>query len=126
MKDRIKKIRVDKGLTQEQFASSLKTSRSNIAGYETGTRCPSDAVISLICRVFNVSETWLLTGEGEAYIEMSREDELMEWVGQTLGSESETFQKRFVRMLSKLSVLSKMRHLHSVESDQFIMHLFHH
>ncbi len=32
-------------------------------------------MISLICREFNVNEEWLLTGEGEIFIEMLPEDE---------------------------------------------------
>ena len=67
MKDRIRKIRRESDLTQQEFADRLKIGRNNIAGYETGKRSPSDAVISLICREFNVNETWLRTGEGEMF-----------------------------------------------------------
>lgn len=67
MKDRIKKIRRESDLTQQEFADRLKIGRNNIAGYETGKRSPSDAVISLICREFNVNESWLRTGEGEMF-----------------------------------------------------------
>lgn len=65
MKDRIKKIRKEQNLTQQQFVKILGVSRSNLAGYESGTRVPSDAAISLICSKFNVNERWLRTGEGE-------------------------------------------------------------
>lgn len=41
--------------------------QTTVAGYENGTRCPSDAVIKSICREFNVSESWLRTGEGEMF-----------------------------------------------------------
>ena len=67
MKDRIRKIRRESDLTQQEFADRLKIGRNNIAGYETGKRSPSDAVISLICREFNVNESWLRTGEGEMF-----------------------------------------------------------
>ena len=50
LKDRLKKIRKELDLTQQAFADKLGVKRNNIAGYETGSRCPSDAVISLICR----------------------------------------------------------------------------
>ncbi len=59
MKDRIKKLRKELDLTQQEFADRLGTARNNIAGYETGKRSPSDAVISLICTKFNVNESWL-------------------------------------------------------------------
>ena len=47
----------------------IGTARNNIAGYETGKRSPSEAVISLICKTFNVSDTWLRTGAGEMFVE---------------------------------------------------------
>lgn len=67
MNERIKKLRRSLDLTQQDFTDRLGTTRNNIAGYETGRRALSVAVISLICREFNVSETWLRTGEGEMF-----------------------------------------------------------
>ncbi len=68
MNERIKKLRKALDLTQQDFADKLGTTRNNIAGYEIGRRTPSVAVISLICREFNVSEKWLRTGEGEMFV----------------------------------------------------------
>ena len=79
MKDRIKKLRKELDLTQQEFADRLGTARNNIAGYETGKRSPSDAVISLICTKFNVNESWLRDGTGEMFVEMDVEDRLMDW-----------------------------------------------
>ena len=67
MGERIKKLRKALNLTQQEFADKLGTARNNIAGYEIGRRLPSDAVITLICRTFNVSESWLRVGEGEIF-----------------------------------------------------------
>ncbi len=55
------------GLTQQDFADKIGISRNNIATYEIGKSNPGDAVISLICRTFNVREEWLRTGEGEMF-----------------------------------------------------------
>lgn len=74
MNTRIKQIRLDKKLTQQEFADKLKTSRNNIAGYELGNRKPSDAAINNICREFGVNEEWLRTGEGPPYIELKTND----------------------------------------------------
>lgn len=63
MKDRIKTIRKELGLTQEKFADRLNMKRNTIANYEIGRNEPIDAVISLICREYNVNEQWLRTGE---------------------------------------------------------------
>ena len=104
IKDRIKQLRKAKGLTQFEFADRLKVSRNNIAGYETGRTEPSGSAISLICRTFSVSETWLRTGEGEMFSDTAREEEIAAFMGDVLAAESEDFRKRFVSMLSSLSV----------------------
>ena len=64
MNVRIKALRKRLGLTQQAFADRLKIARGNIGAYEVGKNAPSDAVISLICKEFNVNEIWLRTGEG--------------------------------------------------------------
>ena len=64
MHNRIKKIRQDAGLTQEEFATRLGVKRNTVATYEMGRSKPIDAVVSLICKEFNINEHWLRTGEG--------------------------------------------------------------
>jgi len=51
-------------LTQQEFANRIGSVQNTITGYETGRRIPSSQVLTLICREFNVNETWLRTGEG--------------------------------------------------------------
>ena len=104
IKDRIKQLRKAKGLTQFEFADKLKVSRSNIASYETGKNELSSAVISLICRTFSVSETWLRTGEGEMFSDTAREEEIAAFMGDTLAADPEDFRKRFIAMLASLSI----------------------
>ena len=122
IKDRIKELRKAKGLTQFEFADRLKVSRSNIASYETGKNELSSAVISLICRTFSVSETWLRTGEGEMFSDTAREEEIAAFMGDVLAAESEDFRKRFISMLSSLSVdewrLIEEKAKELVEKDQ--------
>lgn len=64
---RIRKIRKELDLTQQEFAERIGVSRANIGKYETGVSEPSTAVLSLICREFDIREEWLRTGEGEMY-----------------------------------------------------------
>lgn len=66
---RIRKIRRELDLTQQEFADRIGSKRNTIAKYETGTNDPSTAVISLICREFNVNEEWLRDGIGEPFRE---------------------------------------------------------
>ena len=103
MKDRLKKIRKSVGKTQDEFAGFLGVSKSNLASYEVGRRTPTDAVIGLLCQKCNVNEEWLRYGTGEMFIALDKEDLLMEWAGRILGSESDSFRKRFVKMLMSLT-----------------------
>ena len=67
MKNRIKKIRSDMNLSQEDFGKKIKIVRSSVAKLESGENNPSEQTIALICREFNVNEEWLRTGNGEPY-----------------------------------------------------------
>ena len=69
MNERIKKIRKDLGLNQKDFGEKIKIVRSSVAKIETGENNPSEQTIDLICRVFNVNEKCLRTGEGSVYKE---------------------------------------------------------
>ncbi|MDE6660508.1 MAG: helix-turn-helix domain-containing protein, partial [Anaeroplasmataceae bacterium] len=53
-KEKIKKLRIDKGLSQEALASELLTSRSTIAKWESGIRIPTRQSLELISQFFNV------------------------------------------------------------------------
>lgn len=67
MNERIKMIRNNAKLTQQDFADRIGIKRNTVALYESGNCGVSDAVIKLICREFSVHEHWLRTGEGEMY-----------------------------------------------------------
>lgn len=68
MNERIKKIRKILNLTQQEFAHKIGIKRGAIANYEVGRNEPTNSVISLICREFNVSEEWFRNGTGEIFM----------------------------------------------------------
>lgn len=103
MKDRIKMLRNELHLTQQGFADKLGISRNNIASYETGKSNPGDSVVSLICREFNVSESWLRTGEGKIFNDLDRENQLAFWMGKVMFAEPDDFKKRLLKVLMALS-----------------------
>lgn len=78
MQDRIKQVRQSEGLTQAEFAEKIGLSRNFVAMIEIGQRDPSDRTVRDICRVFNVNEIWLRTGEGEMHTPKTRSEELAE------------------------------------------------
>lgn len=65
--ERIKMLRLALGLNQTDFAQRTNISRSMVAAIELGTREVKNIHIAQICSAFNVSETWLRTGEGAMY-----------------------------------------------------------
>lgn len=69
MHERIKQLRKELDLTQQRFAERIGIKRNTIATYESGRNEPIDAVVSLICKEFNVNENWLRYGTGSTFVE---------------------------------------------------------
>lgn len=65
LKDRIKKARKMKGLTQEVLAKELGMDPATINRYEKGHRIPDANILCQMVRIFDCNSGWLLTGEGE-------------------------------------------------------------
>lgn len=103
LKNRIKSIRKHCNLTQAEFGSRLGVTQASVAGWEAGLRNPLEPAIALICREFNVNESWLRTGDGEMFRPVDREAELFRWVGTVLADESDSFRRRFLNLLANLT-----------------------
>jgi len=113
LNDRIKQVRKSLDLTQQEFADRLNVKRNTVATYERGKSNPSDAAVNLICREFNVNEAWLRTGEGEMFVQLTKAQEIADFMTPLLSDESDGFKRRFITMLSRLDesdwlVLAKM------------------
>lgn len=67
MNNRLKSLRKELGLTQQEFADRIGIKRNAVTNYEVGRNAPADMVVSLICREFNVNEEWLRRGVGEMF-----------------------------------------------------------
>ena len=65
MKDRIRLIRKESGLTQQEFAKKIDLTKNYISLVENGGRTLADRTVSDICRIFSINEEWLKTGNGE-------------------------------------------------------------
>lgn len=102
MKERLKELRKALGLTQQEFADRLHIKRTNIGNYEVGVSLPTDSVIALICREFNISEEWLRNGTGEMFIPMTRDEEIATFIGGIQADVDDTFKKRLISVLAKL------------------------
>lgn len=113
MKERIKQLRNSIKLNQSDFAKRIKISRSALCKIESGENNPSEQTLDIIVREFKVNEEWLRSGTGTMLKEMSNEEELASYLGHIANLTDDSFEKRFVSMLSKLDsddwkVLEKM------------------
>ena len=60
MKEKLKELRKEKGLTQKQVAQAIRITSSAYANYEQGTREPSIDIIIKICKFFGTTPNYLL------------------------------------------------------------------
>ena len=79
---RIREVRIDKGLTQEEFGKRIGYTNSQIWFAENRRTDSSNPIIQEICTVFGISRNWLLTGAGGMYgiQEQEIDDELLDWL----------------------------------------------
>lgn len=69
--ERIKWIREELELTQNEFANQLGISNNTLARYESGRQNINEYIISNICRTFNVNYDWLTKGESTMFLTRS-------------------------------------------------------
>lgn len=101
--DRIKKVRKSFDLTQQEFADRIGSKRNTVATYEIDRSTPSAAIISLICREFNINEDWLKMGQGEMFVKITRDEEIALSVEKMLKGKKSSFKNRLISVLSDLS-----------------------
>lgn len=103
MKERLKALRKELHLTQQEFADKIGIQRSTYAKYEVGASSPIDAVVTLICKTFNVNEEWLRTGSGTMFVQRDPFDEVYKMVNEMLWDESSELKRRLVTAILRLS-----------------------
>lgn len=104
MNERIRELRKSLGLTLEKFGEPIGVKKSTLSSLENGSSGITTQMIKSICLKYNVNEEWLINGTGDMFTEIDRDDQLMRWAASVLKDDSDSFRKRFVTMLSSLSV----------------------
>ena len=66
--ERIKLLRKELKLSQEQFGKKIGITKSSISLYEKDTIVPTEQSLKSICREFNVDYFWLTEGFGEMFM----------------------------------------------------------
>ena len=79
--ERLKRLRVEKDLSQQELADILKVNRATLGNWEIDRTSPGYTTLCKIAKYFNVTVDYLLNGEplkvsedGVPYIVMSPED----------------------------------------------------
>ena len=103
MKDRIKALRKELGLSGEKFGERIGVKKAAISKIESGVVGLSDSNILAICREFNVNEEWLRSGTGEMFKDMTLDEEIISFIGEVQWDASNTFKKRFISAIAKLN-----------------------
>lgn len=102
MNERIKEVRKALNLSQDEFASRLGLTRGAITNIELYKTEPKPLLVGLICSTYSVNETWLRTGEGEMFVQPTRDEEIAAFVGAALSGEDENFKRRLLSVLIRL------------------------
>ena len=100
---RVRELRKELQLTLEKFGKPLGVGKTAISKIENGENNLTDQMIFAICREYNVDENWLRTGEGEMFVPLSRDEQIEEFIGDMLREEPNSFKKRLISALAKLS-----------------------
>lgn len=103
---RIAVLRKELDLSMEKFGNKIGVTKSSINKIEKGENNPSEQTIKLICREFNVNQDWLVNGNGSMFVELSREEEITKYIAELVKDDDEMkeFQRKFIRILSRLSI----------------------
>lgn len=103
LSERVKELIAALGIKKATFADTINVSQAFVSQLCSGASNPSDRTVADICREFDVNETWLRTGEGEMFVEKSRDEELADFFGTVLSEESD-LRRRLLAVMSRLDV----------------------
>lgn len=103
MNERIRSLIKALKIKQAEFAQRIGVSRPFVSELCSGAKNPSDRTIADICREFGVNERWLRTGEGDMFVNPSREEEVMRFAATVIRNPSSEFQRQALSLLAKLT-----------------------
>ena len=102
-KERIKYLRKDVlHLTLEKFGAGIGVQKGVLSMIENGKSPVTNKMRKGICASYNVSEEWLLTGEGDMFVAQDKRAQLMAWAEDVLKDTDDSFRWRFVSLLMSL------------------------
>ena len=123
LNERLKEVRLKKGLSQEEFGKRIGIeSRGHISALESGNRNITDRIIKDICREFGISEDWLRYNKGDMEIKDCQDNRYFSNIGKLQRADDETIM-RWVNVIAETdpSVLKEiekfMKNLLEIQED---------
>ena len=101
---RIKEIRKGAGLTLEKFGAKIGITAASLSTIENSKSNPSVQTVLMICREFNVNEDWLRYGTGEPFMQLSREENIAEYVGSITGGQITDIDESIIKFMAETPV----------------------
>lgn len=100
--ERINKIIETKSIAKINFAKILNVTPAYISKIINKGAVPSDRLIDDICEKFSVNEEWLRTGNGDMFINLTRDEKISSFIDEVMKDEDDSFRKRLLSGLVAL------------------------
>lgn len=123
-KDRLKQLRNEKNLTQEELAKYIGTTRATLASWETGRREPDMETLRKLSDYFNVTLDWLIGNTDirnqadEITDAISDDPELAEFWNDLKQREDLKLLFKQTRNLSPKAIKQVMRIIKAIEDEE--------
>ena len=98
---RIKELRKENKMSQQEFADKIHISRSQLSYYESGTVAIPERSQKEICEKFNVNLEWLQSGTGDKYQPQPEVNEIDVLMGM-FNPEEDEFKTKIITAMLKL------------------------
>lgn len=120
---RLKNLRNDRNLTQQDLANLMRFGRATIAGYETKGKQPDFEKIKWLANFFNVSIDWLLGNSNATFLSthhyilnsVSQDPELLDFTKDLIERESMQLLFKQARSLSDSDIEKIIKFIDIIE-----------
>lgn len=90
-------------MKRSEFAETLGVSAPFVTQMCAGTKMPSNRTIEDICTKFGVNEQWLRTGTGDMFRELTKEEEIANFIGEVVNDAEDSVRRSIISGLAKLN-----------------------
>lgn len=87
--ERIKSVRKNLGLSQIEFAKGINISRQQIGLLEKDERTLTDRTLNDMVREYGISRDYILTGEGEMFMDLDKSSEIVNYIRELCENDQE-------------------------------------